>query len=1276
MGGSYALTHSIVTSKKIDDYAYIENEDLTELMIPEGVTHIGERAFSKCKNLKKLVLPESLEYIGPSAFSECENLEEIILPKHIRKLNYRTFANCKRLKKIIIPEGIQEFDWAVFSGCENLEEVVLPESTVKIGNQLFLNCNKLKSVTLPAHLKSLPDECFKGCNHLDIILNPEITQLGNRIFEDCYQLSTFPEAVTSFGENCFRNCRTLTHVTLNTQTERLPDGMFDGCIRLNEIHYENDQLLEIGKRCFRNCKSLEDIPKFIANFNDRAFENCTALTSIYIIDHTIPFACFRGCKNIREVLNQDKIHNLSSFAFSGCESLEEFDVIHSNVIPAEAFSNCKHLKKVRFNMGVRKIGSRAFFNCVLLSDIQLPDMVDTVKKEAFKNCHSIREITIPGNLSSFEDCAFSYMDSLEAINVSPYNQTFITPDHKILIHKMQQCVVLYAVGSKDKSYSFKDYNIEIDVLNHELIRPINGIGVYAFAGAKNLEELTLCACTKDIESSAFMDCVNLKKLTIESISLFTCPGLNIRDRGRYYSEKGAKVPIYLPFETVVFSGDVVQIFPNALNHFKNVKELILPNEKSYTISEGAFSDCTLLEKIDIPKEVVSISKNTFPIATQLNFENGLAITGLVELVHNTQYIGDYKLYALGNGTYYIEQGNQITTITKKYIDKVCSQSEAIRDNPILFLDFMNDLINHDLGKKELFNGILMSNMSLENRDILFVNIKKEDEFAFNVLKHSGILDEKDADTEYLLKEQNFQEVIDFIEILKKHNITDPDFYHKIFICHLKRIDFECLISENSSLFLKVIKTSKLLEPDENENENQSDPYQLSKDILSENAITAFIKYIQKYDIKDRYLFDKSLIAIANHPLADSFFKVFDANTKRLVKASEITKNHSAAKQNLSDLLTLLKITGALEEDPIIRQRASTFINEKMFQEILPNQKKNQYRVVGDDIHRVFNFPYTRDEFDQEFADFFLENYQELIQEERKKSGFIQRVYLNFREISKTCTSNKGSQRKLKVTLDKCKNYLSNIKFDGVTEETQDFANLISAWYDENKNWLDAQRVYRESLNAPRNIFTKVTVEDDQVIYDNDPEKDLREEIDPNYSFEWLPKQEYDNLILGKYCSCCAHIAGAGQGIMRASMILDNCQNLVIRDSFGEIISKSTLFVNRKKGYAVFNNVETSLNHREKEEIEKIYAAFLRGATQFVETYNENNRDCPITSVSIGTHRNTILDYLTDQKHPTIQVQQALKYGDYSLDGSYHYNGDWDSEQRLVLRISGDHIWKN
>ena len=1271
MGENKPIIPNAKIQTAISNYAFINRDDITDIVIPNGIKSIGERAFAKCKNLKRITLPESLEFIGASAFSECENLEEIILPKNLKRLNYRTFGDCKRLKRIVIPEGVEELDWGIFAGCDNLEEVVLPESLKKIDKQLFLNFKKLKKVNIPSTIQQLPDECFKGCSSLDIILNDTIVELGNRVFEDCFKLSSFPSHVKSFGENCFRNCRSITSANINEQTSTLSDGMFDGCINLTNIN--SSKKLKIGKKCFRNCKSLSEIPSCVANFNERAFENCTGITSIDVIGTEVPNACFRGCKNLKEISNQERIYSMGAFAFSGCDNLEEFDIYNLGTIPPEAFSNCKRLKKVRLGTGVRTIESRAFYKCNNLTDVNLPDTIETIKKEAFRECNSITSITIPANLKSFGDAAFSFMDSLQNINVSPYNKTFITPDHKILIHDMQQKIVLYACGIEDKSYSLEDYNVQYDELGRGLIRPINTIGEYAFAGAKHLEELTICGCTQDIESTAFYGCDNLKKLDVRAISLFSCPGFHTRDRGRYYTNEFSKHKVFMPFEEVTFSGDPVSIFPNALENFTRVKKLHLPMDKTFDIMSNAFSDCSLLEEVIIPKGVNVIAKGAFNPNTKLKFSNGLEPKGFVELIHNNEYIGDYKLYVLDDGTYYIEQGDKITKLTKHQIDEICSKSESIRENPVLFLDFMNDLIKHDLAIKQLFNGILMSTMSLDNRTILFDNLRKDDNFFLNVIRNSHLLDKKDENTESLLQGKNFATFVEYVELLRKYNITDPELHNKFFMVNLDVNDFESLIQFDLELFKRIVVDSRLFESDsitllyDNKKDERSS-YYLTYQILQKNTLQDFIRLAKKYNIQDKYLFSKPFVATAKNPLIEDMIKVYDANIKRLLKASQVTNTNISAVQNLSDLLILMKITGALEEDTIIRQRASTFISEKMFDEKLPNGKSNEYRIIGDDIHRIFNFPYTRDEFDQEFANFFLENYQELVEEERRKSGFIQRVYLNFRQISKTCTSNKGSQRKLKVTMDKCRNYLSNVKFDGVTEDCKELADLIGQWYDNNSAWLNALRIYNESLNAPRNIFTKVEIDkENKITYDMNPEHDLKEEVSSDFSYHWLPKQDYDNLILGKYCNCCAHVDGAGQGIMRASMILDNCQNLVIRNNFGEIIAKSTLYVNKAQGYAVFNNVESSFNYRDDESLLKIYKAFLRGSKAFVKTYNKNNPESPITNISIGANRNTILSYLTEQNnHPEIPVQESLKFGEYSLNGS-GYAGDWGTKQRLVLK---------
>ncbi len=1318
--GSYAA-HNITAKKinlpksitEIKEYAFLECENLEEINIPDSVTSIGESAFFNCKNLKAINLPDNLTYIGHSAFKGCEKLEEVVLPRNLKTLNWRTFADCKRLKRIIIPEGVENIDWAVFSGCENLEEIILPNSIKKLGKQLFLNCKKLKKIVIPNHVTYLPDEFFKGCKSLNIELSPNITTLGKSVFENCSRQSKFPSHVTSFDDTCFKNCKNLINVVLNENLTSLSNGAFEGCYYLKNIVHPSKHSLSIGKKCFRNCCSLESIPHFVNNYNEQAFENCTGLKEITITDSKIPFACFRGCTNIEKISNQEKIHNIENFAFSGCESLREINLINIPSISAEAFSNCKKLIIARLNFGIRKINSRAFYGCESLKELNLPDNVEAINKEAFKNCNSIEKITIPGNLKFFGDSAFACMDSLEHIDVSPVNKTFITPDNKILIDQIKQKLVLYASGCKDKSYSLKKYNVQLDAFQNELIKPITYIGEYAFAGAKNLEELTLCGCSTELEYTAFQDCLNLKKLNIEGIPLFTNHGFKLMNHGQYYMSETAKHPLYIPFENVEYKGELFEISANALQYFSNVTNICLPQNGNYTISNNAFKDCNKLEKVFIPKNVIAIRENAFPKSTTLEFNNGLKTNGLVELLQENeyskykemynnieihkddpvptdgihvkinlkglkelvnsthQYLLDYTLYTLDDDTFYVEQNDKITTISKQYIDKVCTHSEEIRNNPVLFIDFMNDLINNDLAIRPLFNGILMSKMNLHSRKLLIENFNKDDSFFLEVLKTSEILDKTDDFTDFLLK--NFEYVISKINILKKYKVKDPLICHKLLMCCVSDDTFEELIKFDYELFKKVIKDSEIIKLTNFTEDNSG--FSLTSKLFENknlgNNLLAYMKLIKGKKDKDKFLMNHLFIT-NDSPLCTKLIKNFDGNMKRLLKASKILNNLNieSMSQNFLDLLNLLEMTGGLHDDPIIRQRACTFITEKIFDEKLPTGENNNFRIIGDDIHRIFNFSGIETEYDKEFATFFLENYKELHECEKKHSGLIERIYKNFKDISRTCTSDKGSQRKLKVTLEKCIYYLHTNKFDNVADEFKDLATLIGWWYDKNESWEKALMIYKESLNAPRNIFTKITLdESSNIIYDNDPANDLKEDLSESLSFEWLPKQDYDNLILGKYCNCCAHVEGAGQGIMRASMILDNCQNLVIRDYKGEIIAKSTLYVNRAKGYAVFNNVESSINHRTPEELENIYKAFIRGINGFVNVYNSNNIEMPISKVTIGANRNTILDYLNSSEHPEVEILQSLSFGDYSINGWSGYDGDWSYKQRLVLKTN-------
>lgn len=1229
--------------------------------------------------MKTITISNDITKIG-NEFSNRSDIEEIIIPNSVTCIESGAFKNCTNLKRIIIPDSVTFLGENIFSGCINLEEVVLP-----------------KTIT------HLPNGFFQNCKHLNITLPPNITSLGSGVFENCINLTHFPQSVTSFKERCFKNCRKLQTVSLNENITELPDSSFEDCKNLIEISFQSDKKIPIGKKCFKNCLSLKTIPSFIDSYNEQSFENCQSITELSIISEHIPFACFRNCKKLKKIHDQDKITSLSSYAFSGCENLEEIILSHPTVIPAEAFNNCKRLKVAKINPQTTKIESKAFYNCNSLETFYIPDNIETIKNQAFENCHSLSEITIPKTLKHIGKRSFSHMSSLERITVSPENQIFISPDGKILIDKTRQRLLLYSSGNKNKSYSLRNYNINVDIFGREIIKPILAIDPYAFAGAKNLEELTLCTCTSDIDITAFEGCNNLKTLNINGITFYSVAGIKLRENGKYYFKSSNKEDPFIPFETVNFTGDIIQIHNNALSCFKKVKQINLPEGRVYQILPNAFSDCTNLSDIYIPENIKDISENALPPNTKVHFPNNLTFTNLISFHTITENCRvPRKQYTLGNKTYYIDR-----YITEDEIKEVCLHPEEILKHPAIFVDFIEDLENNnfyiplpikrtlkqpaifvdfteDLKSNDLYiplllNGILMSSMNMEARNLLFQNCNKNDSFFLEVLQKSGILDEKDEFTEYLLK--HFDLVTEKIKILKKYNIKNPELCNKVILCLISNEDFEKLINLDLDLFIQIIRASNLQSLSDKNNPYgkiteyinglNKQKYDIVKVQRLGTDLISLINILKETNQKDPFLMNILFIRCINNPLCKKLIKNFDKHIKRAIKSSNILSSENEANkyQNFKDLLNLLEMTGGLEEDTITRQKACTFITEKILEENLSEEEKNNYRISGDDIHRVFNFSNKQTNYDPEFAEFFLDNYHELYKIEKETSGSIQRIYESFKDISETSTSNKGFQRKLKVTVQKCLSYLAKHKFEDVKDGYEDLAILVGKWFDSKDIWNLAQSVHEESLDAPRNIFTKTkTNEDGKLIYDNNPNNDLKEELSSNYSFEWLPKQEYDNIVLGKYCSCCSHAGGAGNGIMRASMILDNCQNLVVRNEKGTIIAKATIAVNKEKGYAVYNTFETSLNNRSESESLKIYAALIRGTKAFIETYNQNNPTSPINIVTVGTNSNTLLMYLKDEVHPVIPVLPSISYGAYSLNSSSN-TGDWTSRQKLVMKIN-------
>ena len=141
--------------KKIWHWMFCGNRDLTEMDIPEGVTHLYHSVFAGCKNLRRVSLPNTLENIGEKDFEGCDALEEIVIPGSVKEVESWAFS-CSGIKKLVIKRGVKILGFNAFNGCKSLTEAYIPSSVYKIdcgllSGELFRDCNENLCVYMEKH---------------------------------------------------------------------------------------------------------------------------------------------------------------------------------------------------------------------------------------------------------------------------------------------------------------------------------------------------------------------------------------------------------------------------------------------------------------------------------------------------------------------------------------------------------------------------------------------------------------------------------------------------------------------------------------------------------------------------------------------------------------------------------------------------------------------------------------------------------------------------------------------------------------------------------------------------------------------------------------------------------------------------------------------------------------------------------------------------------------------------------------------------------------------
>lgn len=145
---------------------YLNDELITDITIPNGITEIGDYVFCGYSNLKSVLINEDATSIGDYAFYGCTSLSDVNIAAGVKSIGINSFQGCSNLKNVHIGDNVTKIGNGAFASCEALESIVIPSKVSWIGNASFSRCTNLKSIYLGKGVTTIDSDAFKNCKSM------------------------------------------------------------------------------------------------------------------------------------------------------------------------------------------------------------------------------------------------------------------------------------------------------------------------------------------------------------------------------------------------------------------------------------------------------------------------------------------------------------------------------------------------------------------------------------------------------------------------------------------------------------------------------------------------------------------------------------------------------------------------------------------------------------------------------------------------------------------------------------------------------------------------------------------------------------------------------------------------------------------------------------------------------------------------------------------------------------------------------------------------------
>ncbi len=369
---------------------YLNDVEVTELLIPNDITEIKKYAFKNYSFLTSLVIPVGVTSIGEYAFFGCSSLSEVTCKATTPPaLGSSVFSSIAESAILYVPTGTCDAymasDWAqYFTTIDDGEE---HGGSYENGVATVVTAGTLSSL--------IPEDEKYTITTLKVV--------GPLNGDDIYLL----RRMIAGGEYGGVDVGKLT--TLDLSEASIVEGGGVYYYASNGVdYYTLDNV--IGDHMFRT-SAIESIilPINVTSIGESAFEYSTSLKSITIPDNvtSIGESAFKDCSSLASVIIGNGVNTMGNMAFQSCSSLTSVTINNgATLIGDYAFCWCPSLATINIGSGVTTIGVWAFVGCSSLESIVIPNGVTSIGEQAFYGCSSMTSITIGSSVTSIGEFAF------------------------------------------------------------------------------------------------------------------------------------------------------------------------------------------------------------------------------------------------------------------------------------------------------------------------------------------------------------------------------------------------------------------------------------------------------------------------------------------------------------------------------------------------------------------------------------------------------------------------------------------------------------------------------------------------------------------------------------------------------------------------------------------------------------------------------------------------------------------------------------------------------